>query len=90
MSPAKRYHVRVFHISHQKAAWDTELDLGDQTRLRETFIAAVDEANPTRAVRDYAEWSLEVYKLEQRRGDHKGPRLATVTVDGAGRTVVTR
>lgn len=85
-----RYHLRIFHLGHEKAAWETELDLDDEGRLREVFMAAADTHNRTNRVRDYGEWRMEVSKLALARVDHRGPRLATVTVDSAGRTVVRR
>lgn len=90
MSPVNRYHVRVFHLGHQKGAWETELDLNDEARLRDLLTEAADDHNPTRKVRDYAEWTVEVCKYERQRADLKGPRLARVGINGSGRTVVTR
>lgn len=77
-------------MSHQKGVWETELDLDSEARLRELFVQAADRYNPTSRVRNYAEWRLDVHKVNEQRRDLRGPRLAQVTVDGAGRTVVKR
>jgi len=58
--------------------------------LRELLVAAAEKHNPTSRVRDYGEWRLEVSRIALARADHRGPRVAMVTVDGAGRTVVRR
>lgn len=86
----KRYRLRILFQSQEKGAWDEELDLDNKGRLREVLVDAADRYNRTGSVRDYSEWRLDVHRLERNRADHKGPRLAMVTVDGAGRTVVDR
>jgi hypothetical protein len=77
-------------MSHQKGQWETELDLDNEARLRELFVSAADQYNTTSRVRDYAEWRLDVHRISEQRRDLRGPRLAQVTVDDAGRTVVRR
>lgn len=84
------YHLRIFHMGHEKAAWEDQLDLDNEARLGDVFVAAADAHNRTMRVRDYGEWRMEVYRISKQRRDLRGPRLARVTKDAAGRTVVSR
>jgi hypothetical protein len=77
-------------MGHQKAQWEDQLDLDNEARLGEVFVAAADAHNRTTRVRDYAEWRLEVHRISEQRRDLRGVRLARVTKDAAGRTVVSR
>lgn len=86
----ERYHLRIFHMGHEKAQWEDHFDLADEARLRELFVSATDVYNRTTRVRDYAEWRLEVYRISEQRLDLRGARLARVTVDNSGRTIVSR
>lgn len=86
----KTYVLAIFHQGHEKDRWEHQLDLDNEGRLRELLVSAAILHNRTPNVRDYAEWRLDVHKLEERRVDRSGPRLARVTLDSAGRTVVTR
>lgn len=87
---SKTYHLRIFHLGHEKARWEDQLDLDSEARLAEVFVAAADAHNRTMRVRNYAEWRMEVYRLSDQRPDLRGARLARVTKDAVGRTVVTR
>ncbi len=86
----KTYHLRIFFQGHEKARWEDQLDLTNEDRLGEVFVSAADANNRTMRVRDYAEWRMDVHRITEQRADLRGPRLAQVTKDDAGRTVVTR
>jgi hypothetical protein len=86
----RTYHLRIFFQGHQKAQWEDQLDLDNEARLGEVFVSAADGANQTMRVRDYAEWRMDVHRITEQRRDLRGARLAQVTKDNAGRTVVTR
>jgi len=83
--------LRIFFQGFLKAQGEERLDVDDVVRLRELLVEWADRHNPgSGKVRDYAEWRLDVHRIEEARTDRRGPRVARVSVDSAGRTVVER
>lgn len=87
----QRYHLRVYFLGLEKGRGEEHLDVADTGRLRQLLVAWADRHNPgTGNVRDYAEWRLDVHRLEPARADLKGPWVARVSLAPDGSTRVER
>lgn len=84
------YHLRIFYTGHEKARWEDQLDVTSDARLGEVFVSAVDANARSMRGPDYTQWRLDVHQVSRQRRDLRGVRLAQVTKDDAGRTVVSR
>lgn len=80
---AQRHKLRLYRGWSRRLTVEDVLDPRDPDRLRELFLALVEQATRSRNP-DYRHWRLDVVDISG------GPIRAKVSIDRAGRTVIRR